>query len=99
MDLMQHQFLARSAVQENNFEARLFCSEYFLKFYFVLNKTNYARYGSYYLAVLQNMDGLYPGLKPYLKIKDYQFKLKKDIPCAQQLINEGNRPLTKMPNL
>ena len=95
MDFMQHQFLARSAVQENNFEARLFCWKYFLKFYFILNKTNYARYGSYYLAVLQNMDGLYPGLKTLLKDKGLSVQAQERYPLHTAIDQRGEQTLNK----
>ena len=40
------QLLTRCSVQENNYNARLYCWRFFLKFYFALNRTNYACYGS-----------------------------------------------------
>ena len=33
-----------------------------LSFYFYFNKTNYARYGTYYVQQLNHLDTLYPGL-------------------------------------
>ena len=50
MDLIQHQLLTRYSVQENNYNAGLYCWKFFLKFYVALNRTNYARYGSFYLS-------------------------------------------------
>ena len=32
-----------------------------LPFYFSLNNTNYARYGSFYVKCMEKMDSLYPG--------------------------------------
>ena len=63
MDLIQHQLLTRYSVQENNYNARLYCWKFFLKFYFALNRTNYARHGSFYGSVFQNIGNIYPGLK------------------------------------
>ena len=37
-----------------------------MTFYFALNKTNYARYASYYVGVLDNIDLLYPGARQLL---------------------------------
>ena len=47
LDLMHVQHLAHLSIQENDFEVRLKCWQYFLPFYFALNRTNYSRYGSY----------------------------------------------------
>ena len=48
---------------ENNYNAWLYCWKFFLIFYFALNRTNYARYESLYVSVLQNIENIYPGLK------------------------------------
>ena len=62
LDLMHMQDAIHTAVQENNFEARLCAWEYFIPFYFVFKKTNYARYGSYYLETLKAIENSYPGM-------------------------------------
>ena len=59
---MHMQDAIHTAVQENNFEARLCAWEYFIPFYFVFKKTNYARYGSYYLETLKAIENSYPGM-------------------------------------
>ena len=56
-----------TAVQENNFEARFYAWEYFNPFYFVFNKTSYARYGSYYLETLKTIENRYPEMKEMMK--------------------------------
>ena len=67
IDMMKHQTMAHTAVQENDFNMRLHAWEYWLPFYFTSNFCNYARYGSYYLETLKNLDNLYPGLKEMLE--------------------------------
>ena len=62
LDLMRMKDAIHTAVQENNFEARLYAWEYFIPFYFVFKKTNYARYGSYYLETLKAIENSYPGM-------------------------------------
>ena len=52
---------------ENNCEARLYAQEYFIPFYFVFNKTNYARYGSYYLEKLKIIENSYPEMTEMMK--------------------------------
>ena len=62
LDLMRMQDAIHTAVQENNFESRLYAWEYFIPFYFVFKKNNYARYGSYYLETLKAIENSYPGM-------------------------------------
>ena len=69
LNVMRFQHFAHLSVQENNFEMKLICWEFFLPFYFALNKTNYSRYGSYYLRLLQDIEEVYPGLKELLRYK------------------------------
>ena len=69
MDVMRFQHFAHLSVQENNFEMKLICWEFFLPLYFALNKTNYSRYGSYYLRLFQDNEEGYPGLKELLRYK------------------------------
>ncbi|CAB4006805.1 Hypothetical predicted protein [Paramuricea clavata] len=66
MDLMECQQTAHLTVQENDFDQRLLAWKFFLPMYFALNKQNYARYASYYVGVLQNIDILHPGLSEML---------------------------------
>ena len=40
-----------------------------MPFYFALDKTNYARYGSYYVETLKSIEIIHPGLKEMLKKK------------------------------
>lgn len=63
---MNIQQAAHLAVEENDFESRHLAWKQFLPFYFALNKTNYARYASYYVGVLNNIDLLYPGARQLL---------------------------------
>ena len=55
---MQH--VIQTAVQENDFDARLAAWDYFMPLYFVFNKTNYARYGSFCVEILKSIEEKYP---------------------------------------
>ena len=46
LDLMENRHHFHTAVQEGNFDGRMCAWEFFLPFYFSINKHNYARYGS-----------------------------------------------------
>ena len=76
MDLIQRQLLTQYSFQENNNIARLYCWKFFLKFYFALNRTNYARYRSFYMSVLQYIENTYPRLKTLLETKGCPSKHK-----------------------
>ena len=69
LDLMRQQHLIHTSVQENNFDLCLNAWQYFIPFYFASGKTNYARYGSFYVHQLKSIEILYPGLKELLEEK------------------------------
>ena len=48
IDVIRDVYLFHHAVQENNFFLRLFGWKQLVPLAFALNKTSYARYGSYY---------------------------------------------------
>ena len=54
--MMEQQHCLHAGIRENSFETRMNAWEYFLPFYFVMNKLNYARYGSYYLYEMKNKE-------------------------------------------
>ena len=65
----KNQYFADVAAQSNNFDLRLFAWKYMIPFFFVLNKINYARYGSFYTESMGNIEKFYPNLKPLLETK------------------------------
>ena len=67
---MKMQHCIHTAFQENNFELRIKSWEFFLPFYFALNKINYARYESYYVEALKSIEIIHPGLKEMLMKRD-----------------------------
>ena len=67
LDIFRVQRMSHIAIHENNFDLRLKSWEWMIPLYFSLNMTNYARYGSYYVEILNCMNKLYPGMKDLLK--------------------------------
>ena len=96
-DIMHCQHLIHTAVQENNYDLRRYACEYMLLFYFSLNKTNYAQYGSFYVKSMENMESLYPGNRGLIKKRACLYKVKEIMHFVQQLINKGNRGSIEMP--
>ena len=66
LDLFEAQIMAHSAVQTNNLNMLISAWNKFIPVYFVFNRINYARYGSYYVFTLIHMETLYPGLRNLL---------------------------------
>ena len=62
---MQH--VIHTAVQENDFDARLAAWNYFIPLYFAFNKPKYARCGSFYVETLKSIEEKYPRLKEMLQ--------------------------------
>ena len=69
LDLVRAQHCMHLAVQENNVQVRTSSWQYFNPFFFMFNKINYARYGSYYVEILCDLENLYPGLQQLLERK------------------------------
>ena len=61
---LQHQ--APAAIQTDDFKMRLVAPERVLLYYLIFNKMNYARYGSYYVQVLKQIENKYTGLMELL---------------------------------
>ena len=55
------------SISTNNFDLRLCAIKKILPYCFALNKQNYARYGSIYVATLEKLDSIYPGCKETLE--------------------------------
>ena len=80
LDLMKFQHMVHTSVQENNIDMRTDCWERFLPYYFALNMVNYARYGSFYLHMLKNIQSRYPGLKELLEHKGMSVQAQNRYP-------------------
>ena len=65
----------------------------FIPFFFVLNKTNYARYGSYYVEILDDLEILYPGLKSLLAAKSRSVQAQ-DRQCIRTAIDQRGEQTT-----
>ena len=64
---MQMQTVIHTAVQGNNCEMQLQAWAYWIPFSFLTNLFNYARYGTFYLETLKNIQKNYPGLNELLR--------------------------------
>ena len=68
LDMMEQLYL-HVGIQKNSFEARVNAWDYSTAFYFVMNKFNYVREGSYYLHQMKNREVIYPYLKVRVSVQ------------------------------
>ena len=74
---------------------KLICWEFFLPFYFALNKTNYSRYGSYYLRLLQDTEEVYPGLKELLRYKGLSVQAQSRYMLRTAIDQRGDQAINR----
>ena len=92
LNLTRMQHVIHTAVQGNDFDARLAAWGYFLPLYFTFNKTSYVRCGSFYVETLKSIEEKYPGLKEWLKKAGLSVQGQNKYPYALLLIREEKRP-------
>ena len=90
---MQH--VIHTSIQENDFEKRVPGWKYFLPFYFALNYSNYARYGSYYVQVLESIEQMYPGLKDMLKCKGLSVQAQEKYSLRTSIDQRGEQTINR----
>ena len=66
LDIIEVLHMIHNAVQINDFDLRMIAWKKMLPFFFAMNKTNYSRYGSCYLRMLESIERQYPGCKELL---------------------------------
>ena len=67
LDIMHILHALHISIHEGDYELRLKAWKEILPYFFSLNRTNYSRYGTYYVCQLQAIDKLFPGCKLLLK--------------------------------
>ena len=95
LDLMRNQHALHTAVQENDLKQRLQAWEYFIPYCFATNKSNYARYGSFYLRMMQGIEENYPGLKELLKQNCLSVQAQNSYPLRTATDQRGEQTLNK----
>ena len=69
-----------SAVHENDYVLRLKGWIRMMPYFFALNKTNYSRYGSYYIQQLISLGRTHPGCKELIEIKGVSVQAQDGCP-------------------
>ena len=97
LDLMQTQHFVHLAVQDNDFEMRIRSWKFYLPLYFALQKTNCARYGSYYVKVMENIEKMYPGLNDLLEKNGMSVQAQDHSLLELKLTRAESKRSTEMP--
>ena len=95
MDLMKYQHMPYTAVQTNDFNLRVESWEKFLPFHFAFNMVKYARYGSYYVHTLKNMETLHPGLKDMFEKTGLYVQAQDCYPVRTALDQRGEQTINR----
>ena len=69
--------------------------KYFLPFYLSLDKQNYARYGAFYIKVLENIEIHYPGLKDLIKEKGTSIQGQEHVKLRTATDQRGEQTLNR----
>ena len=93
LNMMQKQHMAHTFIQENNFHLRLQSWESFLPWYFALDMHNYASYGSYYVEMLNHIDGIYPGLQKVLSSNGLSVQAQSNYPLRTAIDQRGEQTI------
>ena len=92
---MRTQHKIHTAVQTNDFELRLQAWEEMLPFYFAFNKTNYARYGCWYVQTMKEIDLRYPGLKEMFKTSGISVQAQSAYPSRTSTDQRGEQSINR----
>lgn len=95
LDLMRIQHQIHTSVQTNDFDMRLDSWEKILPMYFAFNKTNYARYGTWYVQTLKEIDDRYPGLKPLLQSFCLSAQAQTSYPIRTSIDQRGEQSINR----
>lgn len=95
MDIMRIQHQIHLAVQTNDFGMRLDAWERMLPFYFTFDKTNYARYGTWYVETLKNLEIRYPGLKQLLQSEGLSVQAQSSYSLRTSIDQRGEQTINR----
>ena len=83
------------AVHEGDYELRLKAWKEILPYFFGLKRTNYSRYGSYYVCQLQAIDTLFPGCKDLLKQHGISVQGQERYPLRTAIDQRGEQTFNR----
>ena len=95
LDILVNQHLLHMAVQENDLFLRLHELKYLLPFCFVLNKQNYARYRSFYVHSLENLDNTHPGCGELIQEKGLSVQAQDRYPARTPIDQRGEQIINR----
>ena len=66
-----------------------------LPMYFAFNKTNYARYGTWYVQTMKEIDDRYLGLKPLLQSDGLSVQAQTAYPIRTSIDQRGEQSINR----
>ena len=66
-----------------------------MPYFFSLNKTNYSRYGAYFVKQLENLDRSHPGCKEIIQSKGLSVQAQDKYPLRTPIDQHGEQTLNK----
>ena len=82
---MRNQNMIHSTVHGNEFNYRLYAWQEILSLHFAANQVNYARYGSYYVDMLKNLDQSHNGRRKLILKKELTAQAHRKYPCRTEV--------------
>ena len=95
LDVVDILHLLHISVHTADYDLRLLAWKRILPYFFALDRTNYSRYGSYYVAQLESLDSVYPGCKELLKHHGISVQGQERYPLRTAIDQRGEQTLNK----
>ena len=90
LDLIELLHLLHYSINFNDFELRLLCWKKLVALCFPTNKRNYARYGTYYVKTLENLETTHPEAIEELSVKGISIR-RNDFGIGQSIDGAGEQ--------
>ena len=95
LDIMEVIQLVHTAVQEGNFDLRIEGWKRMMPYFFSLNKTNYSRYGSYYIGKLRALESTDPGSLELIRENGISVQAQDRYPLRTAIDQRGEQTLNR----
>ena len=95
LNIIEVLHMIHNAVQINDLDLRMIAWKKMLPFFFAMNKTNYSRYDSYYLRMLESIELQYPGCKELLLSAGLSVQTQDHYPNRTAIDQRGEQSINR----